>query len=163
MKIRRAKIEDAAAIHDAHMRSICEVCSTDHSPEEIQGWGNRPFLEERVVKSITNHFVWVVADGEAIEGYAHLNLFQRDEGKFAYVHGLYLTPKAIGKGFGQELVHSMLAEARKAGRTVISLESTLTAHAFYKKIGFKDTGPEMRVEVGGVGVRCFPMEYEFKD
>lgn len=41
--IRRAKIEDARAIHEAHMESIREVCVRDHGHEEIKGWGFREF------------------------------------------------------------------------------------------------------------------------
>jgi len=40
-KIRPARSGDEPAIHEAHMRSVREVCVKDHGEEEIRGWGNR--------------------------------------------------------------------------------------------------------------------------
>jgi hypothetical protein len=60
INIRRATCADALGIHQAHMHSILEVCSKDHLPEEIQGWGNRPFSEERRQDGIKNHKIWIV-------------------------------------------------------------------------------------------------------
>jgi hypothetical protein len=56
-EIRRAKPGDAKAIHEAHMKSIQEVCSKDHSFEEISAWGNRPYLEEQRQNSINNDLI----------------------------------------------------------------------------------------------------------
>jgi hypothetical protein len=38
--IRKAKVGDESGIHEAHMRSIREICVKDHGEEEIKGWGN---------------------------------------------------------------------------------------------------------------------------
>ena len=75
--VRRAKSEDAPGIHDAHMRSIREVWSKDHSEDEIRGWGNRPYREDQRLNAIKNQFVWVVDNNGKIEGYGHLEFIQR--------------------------------------------------------------------------------------
>lgn len=69
--IRRARLEDARGIHEAHMRSIQQICSKDHSPEEIRAWGGRPFQEVMRRYAISNHHVWVIEENEAICGYGH--------------------------------------------------------------------------------------------
>lgn len=156
-EVRRARSKDAIGIHEAHMRSIREVCSKDHTPEEIQGWGNRPYREDQRVDAIQKQHVWVVENGGKIAGYSHLTFFNKDDLIRGYIAALYLAPEANGQGLGAKLVHSMIAEARNQNAIEINLESTLTAHGFYRKMGFRDSGEQSTVEVGGSQVRCIPM------
>lgn len=160
MKIRRARPEDAWGIHEAHMLSIRTICSKDHSPEEVAAWGGRPFNEARWLEAIRDHFVWVVEIENKIEGYAHLRTYEKDSLKLAHIHGLYLTLAAIGKGFGYQLAQLMINEARTAKAKRIGLESTITAHEFYRRLGFKDEGSQITVEIAGTPIRCFPMSID---
>ena len=155
--VRRARIEDAPGIHEAHMRSIREICSMDHSREEVAAWGNRPYREDHRMSAIRDHLVWVVAEGDRIYGFGHLIIHEREGEKQGHVLGLYLTPEVMAQGFGKQIFESMLTEARAAKVKKLTLESTLTAHEFYKKMGFKDSGNEMKIEIAGVGIRCIPM------
>lgn len=156
--IRKGKPEDALGIHEAHMRSIREVCSKDHSPEEIRGWGNRPYREEQRLNAIKNQFVWVVDSSDKIEGYGHLALHSENGRVRAHVMGLYLVPEASGKGFGVAIAREMIAEAKRQNAFEINLESTLTAHGFYKKMGFADSGEQATIELGGSKIRYIPMK-----
>lgn len=160
--IRRAKKEDALALHNAHMCSIREVCSKDHTPEEISGWGNRPFNEEQRIHAIENQSVWVVEINNLIEGYAAIKFKEIDQEIHAHIFGLYLAPKALGQGIGKELLNLMIAEAKNNNVNRITLESTITAHRFYQKYGFVDYGEELKVNIGGSEVRCRPMEFILK-
>jgi len=155
--IRRAKPEDAKSIHDAHMLSIQTICSKDHSPEEIKAWGGRPFNEAQRASAIQNQNVWVVEIDNRIEGYGHLRVYEKDGQKLAHVMGLYLTQKALGKKLGQQMFSLMLNEAKFQNAEKINLESSLTSHGFYKKMGFWDSGPRMTIEIGGTPIRCIPM------
>ena len=53
--IRRALPEDVFGIHEAHMKSIQELCSKDYTEAEIKAWGHRPYNEEHRLFAITNH------------------------------------------------------------------------------------------------------------
>lgn len=156
--IRRARIEDAMGIHNAHMRSIQEVCSKDHTNEEISGWGNRPFNEDQRVSAIENQYVWVVEIKNTIEGYSQILFKEREGVLFAHVLGLYLTPKAIGLRIGKQMLQLMIEEAKSKRVSQVTLESTITAHNFYQKFGFVDSAPQVVVQIGGSGVRCQPMK-----
>jgi tetratricopeptide (TPR) repeat protein len=112
--IRRAIPKDAEAIHRAHMKSIQEICSKDHSPQEIQAWGHRPYREDQRVGSIKNDIVWVVEDGGSIEGYGHLRVFEKDGLKRGHIFGLYLTPMVVGKSLGKAIVDLMMEEIKTA-------------------------------------------------
>ncbi|MDG0815146.1 GNAT family N-acetyltransferase [Bdellovibrio svalbardensis] len=156
-QIRRAKPEDALGIHEAHMRSIQEVCSKDHTSEEVSAWGHRPFREDQRINAIKNQFVWVVESFAKIEGFGHMALSEKDGSIKAHVLGLYLVKEANGFGLGYKIVSAMIAEAKSRGAEEVTLESTLTAHKFYQKQGFEDSGPQGTINIGGVGIRYIPM------
>lgn len=158
--IRRAQVEDAKGIHDAHMRSIREVCSKQHTEDEISGWGNRPFNEEQRISAIKNHSVWVVEINDKIEGYSQISFKQKEEQQVAHILGLYLTSRASGLGLGKQLLQLMLEEAKAKNVRQITLESTITAHPFYQKFGFVDSAPQLVAQIGGSSVRCQPMKME---
>lgn len=91
--VRRGAVQDAEAIHLAHMKSIQEICSKDHSTEEIQAWGHRPYRADQRKHSIQNDLVWVVEHKGSIEGYGHLKIFVKDGLKRGHIFGLTSLPK----------------------------------------------------------------------
>ena len=152
--IRKARIGEEDAIHDAHMRSIREVCVHDHGEEEIRGWGYRE-RGNRFEEGVREGLVWVVEHDQKIEGLASMML-KKDS---AYIHCLYLTPPVLGKGFGKHLLQLMIQKTKEANLREILLESSITAHKFYRAFGFVDTSPVKQVVIGGYPVRCIPMKY----
>jgi GNAT superfamily N-acetyltransferase len=154
----RAELRDTPGIHDAHIRSIREVCSKDHAAEEIAGWGHRPFDPEKWHQQILRDWVWIVPSQEKIEGYGHLRIFEKEGRRFGYIYGFYLTPEALGKGLGRSIFEVMLDVLRARNAESVSLDSTITAQEFYHKMGFENIGPEKSVEIGGTPVRCYPMK-----
>lgn len=156
--IRRAKPEDARAIHEAHMLSIQTVCIGDHTADEVKGWGGRPFNEAQRILSIQNNLIWVVELDGKVEGYASIQLSEKDGQRYGYIAGLYLSLVALGRGYGRQMFDLMLSAAQEYSAKKVKLESTLTAHGFYRKMGFVDAGPMISAEIGGSQVRCIPME-----
>lgn len=126
------------------MQSIQEVCSKDHSFDEIKVWGHRPFRGEQRTPSIKNDLVWVVEDRGTIEGFGHLKIFEKDSLKRGHIFGVYLTPKVLGKSLGKAIVSMMIEEIKSAKVKKVTLESTITAQKFYRKMGFVDDGTDHR-------------------
>lgn len=158
--IRRAAVRDAEALHQAHMHSIQEICSKDHSADEIQAWGHRPYREDQRVGAIKNDFVWVVENSGSIEGFGHFKILEKDGKKCGHILGLYLSPGTTGRSLGKAIVQMMLDEAKSAGLKQVTLESTITAQTFYRRMGFKDLGPQIAIKIGDTPIRCFPMGME---
>lgn len=154
--IRVARPGDEQAIHDAHMRSIREICAKDHGEEEVRGWGNRP-LGERWTVPIREGYVWVVEYEGKVHGHGYISINDKEGRVSAYIGGLYLTPEVLHQGLGAELTRLMLVKARELRAKSVTLHSTITAHEFYRRMGFLDSGPMEVEEVGGYPVRCFPM------
>jgi adenylate kinase family enzyme/predicted N-acetyltransferase YhbS len=158
--LRRARADDARAIHDSHMRSIRENCAGDYRPEEIAAWGGRPFNASQRLHDIVHDAVWVVDFGGQVQGHGRMSMEEREGERVAYLKELYLAPELKGMGFGYRIMQLMLEAARGAAVGKMVLESTVTAHDFYRRLGFLDSGPELHYQVAGVGVRCFPMALE---
>ena len=159
--VRRAKLRDQVGIHDSHMRSIREICVHDHGEEEIKGWGYREVRSHQQWEqtlSNTKKYIWVVEHENKIEGHCFISLVPEDAK--ADIHCLYLTPVVYKKGFGAILMEHMLEVAKENNIKKIFLQSTITAHSFYKKYGFEDAGPMQKVEIGGYPVRALPMKLE---
>lgn len=161
--VRRASIQDAQAIHRAHMTSIQELCSKDHTSHEIQAWGHRPYIEEQRLRAILHDLVWVVEDNGLIEGFGHLRISEKDGVKLGHILGLYLTPKVVGKSLGKAIFDLMVEEMTLAKVTRVSLEATITARGFYRKIGFSEKGPETSVDISGTPIRCYPMTMDLEN
>lgn len=160
--IRRGRLGDENGIHDSHMRSIREICVHDHGEEEIKGWGFRSNRStEHWIKTFDDPqiFIWVVEHENIIEGHAFLRC--ANEQSSAHIHSLYLTPVVLGLGFGKQLLHEMIDTAKSRGAQEITLDSSITAHEFYKKYGFVDTGLKRMVDIGGYPVSSFPMKYTY--
>lgn len=159
VEIRRAVLDDAFAIHLAHMKSIREICSKDHSPEEVNVWGNRLYKEEERHASIKDQFVYVVLIENVIEGFIHFNFTDLSKNEI-YIFALYLTLNAKSCGVGRKFIDIVFLECKNSSVKKVSLHSTITAHDFYQKMGFKDTAPMTTVAVAGQPVRCIPMAKE---
>ena len=151
MKIRKANIEDAHAIHDMHMRSIKENCADSYSPEAISAWGNREYNEEIRVRSILDDYVLVLEGNSGIAGYMHLS-YQGE------VKALYLAPEAIGQGYGKKLLDLAEGKASDKGVRSLYLHATLNAENFYTRHGFKADGPMDKIEINGQWIECQPMK-----
>ena len=162
--IRRAEPKDARGIHDAHMRSILEICAKDYTEEQLNGWGRRPYSEERRVATIRDHKVWVIARETEIFGYAHFQTEQSNGKRSGYCNALYLTPEVAGRGFGRKLMDLMVTEALNEKLERIELYSTITSAAFYLKNGFRLLpGPQHVTMQNGVRIPSYPMERWLKN
>ncbi|MCX6119043.1 MAG: GNAT family N-acetyltransferase [Proteobacteria bacterium] len=156
-QIRLAVMIDRPQIHEAHMRSIREVSIKDHGPEEVRGWGNRE-LGERWISGIEKGRVWVIEFNEQISGVGYIDISDKNGKTSAHVYAMYLTPEVIGLGFAKRMMNLMLDLARSHGALEITLDSSLTAHGFYQKFGFVDSGPLNFSDIGGSQVRSYPMK-----
>ena len=155
--IRLARPGEEAQIHEAHMRSIREICIEDHGEEEVRGWGNRP-LGNRWVEAIKTNLVWVIECNQNIYGFGFLQEEKKENSpSYGFLHSLYLTPEVKGKGLGYKLAMTILNKAKELNLTHLKLSSTITAYDFYRRLGFEPHGDKKQIDIGGYPVTCFPM------
>jgi uncharacterized cupin superfamily protein/GNAT superfamily N-acetyltransferase len=157
--IRRAEILDAEAIHLAHMKSINEICSKDHSPDEIRVWGGRSYNPDFRIPAIQEQFYLVVECENEIEGFCQLKINMSDQGfKTAHLYGLYITSKMLNKRVGFKLLNLALEFSKSENVKEVTLKSSITALEFYKKNGFAGSGEMSGLVRDGVKITGYPMK-----
>jgi ribosomal protein S18 acetylase RimI-like enzyme len=89
---------------------------------------------------------WIVQarDGQGLLGSAGLGLhWEPERATVATLFGMYVTPRARGRGVGAALVAAVVEEARRRGKSEVVLEVTsdnAAARALYERCGFVATG-----------------------
>lgn len=154
--IRRASLQDSYAIHEAHMKSIQELCSADYSDEQIMAWGHRQYQSDARQKNILEDYVWILESQGIIEGHGHL-VISKTNPKEAEIKALYLTSKLSKHGYGKRMLQIMLDEAKNLGVKTIKLHSTITAMSFYFKNGFKLESELCGININSVDIPCYKM------
>lgn len=89
---------------------------------------------------------WLVQarDADGVLGSAGLGShWEPERATTATLFGMYVAPRARGRGVGEALVRAVLDEARRLGKSEVVLEVTSTnaaAEALYARCGFERTG-----------------------
>ncbi|GAB2767721.1 GNAT family N-acetyltransferase [Terrabacter koreensis] len=89
---------------------------------------------------------WLVQarDADGVIGSAGLGShWEPERATTATLFGMYVAPRARGRGVGEALVHAVLDEARRLGKSEVVLEvtsSNTAAEALYTRCGFERTG-----------------------
>jgi len=133
--VRRAGPEDAAQACKVLRRSIIECCTADHRGDTavLSSWlANKTPENLRSWFSSTGHAVVAEQEG-AIVGVAMLS------GSGGIILN-YLLPEMRHKGMGRTMLGALEDEAARRGVRVVELSSTATAHEFYLRNGYVDTG-----------------------
>jgi GNAT superfamily N-acetyltransferase len=131
MRIREARVEDAAAACEVLRRSIVELCAADH--------GNDPALLDPWLANKTpeNVLAWMAE--------THL-LVAEEDGRLLGVAGLssagrvtlnYVAPHARFRGVSHALLCALEDKAAQLGCRTCTLESTKTARRFYEARGYR--------------------------
>jgi GNAT superfamily N-acetyltransferase len=137
MEIRDAVASDANQACTVLRRSIVELCAADHendleilarwldnkTPENVAAWIARPDAS-----------MLVMVDGEAIVAVGMVT-----EGGEIILN--YVSPNARFRGVSRTLLAALEARATERGASQCQLESTETAHRFYRANGYVEAGP----------------------
>ena len=135
MLVRPAQIADADRAIDVIRRSILELCLLDHQrdPATLSMW--------LANKTVDNMRRWIAADtvllaveGERIAGVAAV----RADGEVVLN---YVAPEARFQGASRRLMHGVEVWASSRGLEWLTLDSTITALAFYLSTGWTVSGP----------------------
>lgn len=154
--IRQARIDDAIEIHNTHRRSIVELCSQDYSKVQIRAWAERPANYKSRMQSIKRDPFYVVEMNGRVEGFGHMTIREENGKQYAFLWGLYFTPKAQGLGAGRKIIEIFEQICRDKKLNLLKLQSTRTSKKFYEKMGFQDDG-ETSTSMRNVKVECFCM------
>lgn len=124
-----------------------------------------PLSAEQLEKVIKNRFestVFIL--DKKIIGYANLYLY-KDE-KEPYIGNVILSQKYRGRGFGKEIVQTMIQKAKEKFKTdsikIAVFKSNTNVYGMYKSLGFEEFGTEEREDFRGEQQELVFMGLEFK-
>jgi GNAT superfamily N-acetyltransferase len=150
MQTRIARPENAEQACNVIRRSIMELCVNDHRGDEtlLQRWLANKTPGNVLAWSVSPDSRMLVAvEDDAIAGVAS-----------AAAHGEillnYVSPDFRFRGVSKALICALETHLLAQGCRRVFLRSTLTAHAFYQAMGYRDCAP---AETRGP-MKAFPME-----
>lgn len=139
MKIRRASIEDSAAL----TRLAHESKSHWGYPQRwIELWREELTITPEL---IAEHPVYLAEEeGEVLGCFA---LLAAGDAKWTLEH-FWVRPSAMGRGVGRALFERARALAAQAGAAVLEIDADPNAEPFYLRMGARRVG-EVRTEIEG--------------
>jgi GNAT superfamily N-acetyltransferase len=134
--IRAALPGDAAGACEVLRRSIQEICVADHrhDPAILEAW-----LRNKTVATVRGWIEAPLGFTVVAEAGGRLVGVARTGGNNMVVL-CYAVPEVLHQGVGKAMLGALETEARTRGVSALELKSTQTAHAFYLRQGYRDTG-----------------------
>jgi len=130
MQIRRANLMDEAKLATVRRDAILTLAVPTLSEAEAEQWAQQ-VSPERFVRALREHTVWV-AVAESVIGWVEI-----DEDRIA---ALYVSPTHASQGIGSALLAVAETAIDNAGYTLVRLEASRNALAFYLRRGYLPCG-----------------------
>ena len=127
LHIRPATPADASAISAVIIQSLQQTNAADYSAALIARV-EQSFTPERIVALLEQRQVLVALLDQQLVGTASL------QGNV--VRSVFVTPVLQGIGVGRALMFAIEDLARQAGQTLLRVPSSITAEAFYARLGY---------------------------
>jgi N-acetylglutamate synthase-like GNAT family acetyltransferase len=126
IQIRRATAEDAKAVYEIVLRAVRETNARDYPTSVIDRLALA--LPEKVASKLDECQAYVAVDGRVV-GTGSLNGQE--------VGSVFVHPEYQGHGIGAKLMDAIESGATIQIGITLTLQSSITAQAFYAKRGFK--------------------------
>ncbi|QND49727.1 GNAT family N-acetyltransferase [Rhizobium lusitanum] len=126
--VRPARESDADAISAVILSALRETNAKDYS-QDIIARVAQSFSPVAVLKLLGSRTVLVAMKGEDVAGTASLD--------DAVVRTVFVSPAVQGQGVGTLLMAEIERIARIGGVMLLTVPSSVTAQAFYAKLGFE--------------------------
>ena len=125
--IREARVEDAEAICEVHVKSIRELCNAMYADEAIEAWSGEKRAENYIRAMEQGERLYVAE----VDGNGGILLKER------VITAVYVDPACGGRGTGSLILSELEAIARKSALNCLNLYSTLNAVSFYEAAGYR--------------------------
>lgn len=135
IEIRRADRGDAGQVSAVIPAALRESNARDYSADDIERIASG-FRPDEVEGLIAVRWVLVAVTDGVIVGTAAL-----DGGS---VRTVFVAPAAQSHGVGRRLMREVEALAADGGIKALTLRSSITAEGFYRRLGYRAAGEEIR-------------------
>jgi ribosomal protein S18 acetylase RimI-like enzyme len=147
MKIRRATINDAAALAEIAERTFRDTFAKDNTPEDLEAYVASAYgetLQRRELEDPESLALLGEAEDGTLIAYTQMRRVRSPHGEVEIAR-FYVDRTYHGQGLAQQLMNAAVGAARGLGATTLWLgvwERNLRAIAFYAKCGFQDVGSQ---------------------
>ncbi|OCA85024.1 GNAT family N-acetyltransferase [Pseudobacillus wudalianchiensis] len=149
IKIKKCTGEDLYQLQEISYETFSETFKHQNSPENMNAYLERAFnltQLEKELSAIFSQFFFVYLDNE-VAGYLKVNINDAQSEEMGdeslEIERIYVKNKFQKHGLGKFLLHKAIEMARECNKKKIWLgvwEKNENAIAFYKKMGFVQTG-----------------------
>lgn len=152
MMSRPAVSADIEQLHQMHMSSIKDLCSSHYEDGAIRAWSGRALNIGLRKKAIAEDVVNVLEIEGHIQGFYHV------KPSTGSIEAVFVSKEIAGHGFGKLLLEEAIEVLETSGCKLVSLESTLNAIGFYEKHGFQRSGENGQMRIGDWSIEYVPMQ-----
>ena len=133
--IRRFEARDAATVRNIIHRGLREVNGKDYPAAVIEEYCRAFTLEKILKQAETAHTYVALSEGEVC-GTGTIAPYWGSETE-SILLTIYVLPEKIGRGIGSAIVRALEADAYFLRAERVEIPSSITAVAFYRKMGYK--------------------------
>lgn len=152
MKIRLFQPSDTDQIAQLFHDTIRSVNLGDYSEKQVKAWAPDDIHFRNWEEKCSSKYTLVADSNGIVTGFVQLD----DDG---HIDCYYCHKDFLDQGIGRLLLEEIEKEALKKNLTRLFLEASITAKAFFKKMGFAVTNKQT-VKIRGVKLINYIMEKE---
>lgn len=147
---KKATIEDIDILTETRI-TVLRAANQLSDEVDMTEVRNQSYEYYRQALTDDTHVAYLVLDEEEVVGAGGVSFFRvmptfhNATGKKAYIMNMYTKPEYRRRGIAYKTLDLLVAEARKRGIKVISLEATKMGRALYEKYGFVKMNDEMEL------------------
>jgi putative acetyltransferase len=149
LTVRRATLSDAVAMAELFHDTVRTVNCRDYQPAQVNAWAGESPDPGKWRDRLATRTTFVAERGGSVVGFAEL----KAEG---YLDALYVHARHQRKGIATALLKRVEHEAGQLGIDILATDASITALAFFTKLGF-ETVEARDVEHRGVRFRNYRM------
>jgi GNAT superfamily N-acetyltransferase len=129
VEIRSLRAGDSTAVSDVIAQCLREVNSRDYSEELIERMCAH-FSPARIEQLAEERQMFVAMEKETVVGTVSRAGHR--------VYTMFVLPRMIGRGVGRRLMQHIEALAAGEGHDYMETGASITAHGFYRRLGYVD-------------------------
>jgi len=142
-------VEDAQPLLDLRKAAILCGCA-DFYPHEALLAFTAVEVNPAFLAMLSAHFYVAESEGRMV-GSGMINL------QSGQIDGIFVQPEAAGRGVARAMMAHLEKLAVEAGVRTMTLDSTLNAASFYRRLGFTGDQESVYVTKRGLWLACVPM------
>lgn len=149
VEIKKCSLDDIQKLQEISIETFNDTFKDQNSPDNMKAYLDRAFNSKQLEKElshISSEFYFILYN-EELAGYVKVNINDAQSEEMGddslEIERIYIRQKFQGKGLGKQLFNKALQIATSQNKKMVWLgvwEKNENAIAFYKKMGFVQTG-----------------------